>query len=109
MSDRFGPSVNRPGLPFVCAYADEVVTFTLVGSIDHRDIAAMVERVAPARQVVLDVAKAEGAYSTIIAACIQLSIRIGEAVRVRGADQRLGTTLLQMNLQRFAVIEGARG
>lgn len=96
--------MSRKLLPFVCAHAGDAVTISLRGELDHASIALMTERVAPARRVVLDLSEVQGAYSTVIAACIQLATCTGQPVLVRGGSKRFETTLIQMNLRRLVTI-----
>lgn len=96
--------MSRPVLPFVCEHSPGVVTISLRGELDHASIAVMTGRVAPARRVILDLTEVQGAYSTVIAACIQLATCTGQPVTVRGGSKRFETTLIQMNLRRLVTI-----
>lgn len=98
--------MSRQVLPFTCEHAAEVVTIALRGELDHASIAVMTDRVAPAKRVILDLTEVQGAYSTVIAACIQLATCTGQPVQVRGGSKRFETTLVQMNLRRMVTIAG---
>ena len=91
-------------LPFACELSGDLATIAITGEVDHAAIAAMVQKAASARRIVIDISRARGACSTVMAGCIQLAIACGGRVQVRGASRRFEATVQQMHLQHLIAV-----